>query len=146
MKTFPKLSLLLPLFLLGACGGTSSSSKQFNSGPELASALTDAQLPCTGYKTTPKADWGMGQEGAIEVGECDLEGESIELTIWKDSAQRKNYEGLGKTLGCAFGKAFGISSFDYVNGGLWTIGNATETLSKQIAEQIGAEAVHHNCE
>ena len=88
----------------------------------------------------------MGQEGAIEVGECDLEGESIELTIWKDSAQRKNYEGLGKTLGCAFGKAFGISSFDYVNGGLWTIGNATETLSKQIAEQIGAEAVHHNCE
>ena len=97
------------------------------------------------YKETPKADREFGQESALDVGACEISGESVDLTIWKDSGQKKNWEGLGKTMGCAFGKAFGITSFDYVDGGLWTISGTSETLANEVANKMDAKAVHVDC-
>jgi hypothetical protein len=48
-------------------------------------------------------------------------------------------------LGCAFGKAFGIASFNYVDGGLWTISSTSETLAKEIAGKMSAKAVQVDC-
>ena len=137
--------LAITLIALTSCGGSGSSSPAFKTGSELSSALSKAQLACVGYKEIPKADREIGQDSALDVGACEIDGESVDLTIWKDSGQKKNWVGLGKTMGCAFGKAFGITSFDYVDGGLWTISNTSETLAKEIAEKMSAKAVHVNC-
>jgi hypothetical protein len=141
----PPTILVLALISLTSCGGSSSSSLTFSSNSELSSALGTAQLPCEGYKATPKADRELGQDSAVDVGTCEIDGESVDLTIWKDSGQKENWDGLGRTMGCAFGEAFGITSFDYVDGGLWTISNTSETLAKEIAGKMGARAVHVDC-
>lgn len=137
--------LIIVLISLTSCGGSSSSSPVFKTGPELSSALSAAQLECVGYTETPKADREFGQESALDVGACEIDGESVELAIWKDSGQKDNWKGLVKTLGCAFGKAFGIASFNYVDGGLWTISNTSETLAKDIAGRMSAKAVQVDC-
>jgi hypothetical protein len=139
------LFLIIVLISFTSCGGSGSSSPVFETGPELSNALSAAQMACTGYKETPKADREFGQESALDVGACEISGESVDLTIWKDSGQKKNWEGLGKTMGCAFGKAFGITSFDYVDGGLWTISGTSETLAKEVANKMDAKAVHVDC-
>ena len=139
------LLLALPLITLTSCGGSTSSKQSFATGPELSSALSAIQLECVGYKETPKADREFGQESALDVASCEIDGESVDLTIWKDSGQKENWEGLGKSLGCSVGKAFGITSFNYVDGGLWTISGTSETLSKEIAGKMDAKAVQINC-
>lgn len=140
-----KLIFTLSLIALASCGGSTTSKQSFATGQELSSALSAVQLDCVGYKNTPKADREFGQESALDVASCEIDGESVDLTIWKDSGQKKKWEGLGKTLGCAFGEAFGITSFDYVDGGLWTISNTSETLAKEIASKMDAKAVQINC-
>ena len=137
--------LIIVLISLTSCGGSGSSSPVFKTGPELSNALSTAQLACVGYEETPKADREFGQESALDVGACEIAGESVDLTIWKDSGQKKNWEGLGKTLGCAFGKAFGITSFDYVDGGLWTVSGTSETLANEVANKMDAKAIHIDC-
>ena len=137
--------LAITLIALTSCGGSGSSSPAFKTGSELSNALSTAQLECVGYTETPKADREFGQESALDVGACEIDGESVELAIWKDSGQKDNWKGLVKTLGCAFGKAFGIASFNYVDGGLWTISNTSETLAKEIAGKMSAKAVQVDC-
>lgn len=137
--------LIIALLSFTSCGGSGSSNPIFKTGPELSTALKASQLECVGYQETPKADREFGQESALDVGACEISGESVDLTIWKDSGQKKNWEGLGKTLGCTFGKAFGITSFSYVDGGLWTISGTSETLAKDIANKMDAKAVQFDC-
>lgn len=141
-----KLSIFaIASIALTSCGGSGSSNPSFKSGLELSNALSTAQLECVSYTETPKADREFGQESALDVGACEIAGESVELAVWKDSGQKDNWKGLVKTMGCAFGKAFGISSFNYVDGGLWTISNTSATLAKEIAEKMNAKAVQVNC-
>jgi hypothetical protein len=131
--------------LFAACGGASTSKATYESSKELLTALTSANLPCTDYEATAKADREWGQESAKEVGTCELDGETVDVTIWKDSGQRKNWEGMGKSIGCTMGESFGISEFDYLNGGTWTISNTSKTLTEKLASKIGGAAVHIEC-
>jgi hypothetical protein len=137
--------LILATVFLAACGGSSTTKATYGSSKELLTALTSANLPCTGYKATDKADREWGQESAKEVGTCELDGETVDVTIWKDSGQRKNWEGMGKSIGCTMGESFGISEFDYLNGGTWTISNTSKTLTEKLASEIGGAAVHIEC-
>jgi len=139
------LVLVLPLVTLASCGDSTSSKQSFETGLELSNALSSVQLDCAGYTETPKADRDFGQESALDVASCEIDGESVDLTIWKDSGQKENWAGMGKTLGCSVGKAFGITSYDYVDGGLWTISGTSETLAKEIASKMEAKAVQINC-
>lgn len=140
-----KLIFALPLIALASCGGSTASEQSFATGQELSSALSAFQLDCVGYKDTPKADREFGQESALDVASCEMDGESIDLTIWKDFGQKENWEGMGEALGCSLGKAFGITSFNFVDGGLWTISGTSETLAKEIAGKMNAKAVQINC-
>lgn len=139
------LALALSLITLTSCGGSTSSKQSFATGQELSSALSAIQLDCVGYEETPKADREFGQESALDVASCEIDGESVDLTIWKDSGQKENWAGMGKTLGCSLGKAFGITSYNYVDGGLWTISGTSETLATKIANKMDAKAVQINC-
>lgn len=131
--------------VLTACGGSSSSTATYQTSEELLAALKDAGLTCTGYTPTPKEDRELIQEDAKEAGECELDGESLDITIWKDAGQRKQWEGLGKTMGCSMGEAFGITEFDYLNGGTWTISGTSRTLAEKIADKFEGDAVHVDC-
>jgi len=102
-------------------------------------------LTCTGYTPTPKEDRELIQEDAKEAGECELDGESLDITIWKDAGQRRQWEGLGKTMGCSMGEAFGITEFDYLNGGTWTISGTSQTLAEKLANKFGGDAIHVDC-
>jgi hypothetical protein len=111
----------------------------------MSSALNAAGLPCTDYKAIAKDDREMGQENALDVGECDVEGETVQLIVWKDNGQRDNFTGMGKTLGCTMGEAFGVTTFDFVDGDKWQVTGTSETLSNKIADKLEGEAVHIKC-
>jgi hypothetical protein len=111
----------------------------------MSRALCESGLSCTELRPFAKVDLEIGQEGALDVGECDLEGETVDLVVWKDNGQRDNFVGMGKTLGCAVGEAFGMTSFHYVEGDKWLVTNTSETLANQIADNFGGKAVHIEC-
>jgi len=149
LLTKSTLSFLV-IFSLAACGGSSNGSagkkaSGFATGAEMSSALNTAGLPCIDYKVIAKDDREMGQENALDVGECDVEGETVQLVVWKDNGQRDNFTGMGKALGCSMGEAFGITTFDFVDGDRWQVTGTSETLSNKIADKLEGKAVHIKC-
>lgn len=152
--------IIVATLALASCGGSSSGSdseagggssnnsekkETFASSSEMRDALNAGGLACLEFKSVPKADREMGLEAAVDVAECEVEGESIQLIVWKDNGQRDNYNGMGKTLGCSMGEAFGITSFDWVEGDKWQITGTSQTLAGQLKEKIGGKAIHHEC-
>jgi hypothetical protein len=117
----------------------------FSSSTDIRDALKKAGLACTGYKPVATKDREWGMEGASDVGDCDLENENIRMVVWKDKGQKDNWVGMGKTMLCGTGKALGISSVDYVDGGLWTVSDVTQTLAKKISDAIGGMPEHVAC-
>ena len=151
------LSSVLLVMLVAGCSGTvnggavkdsapASKAANFSSASDVKTALDSAGLTCNGLKSIAVKDREWGTESAVDVGRCDIEGEKTEIDVFKDNGQRENWEGMQKQVGCMAGKAFGISSFDYVNGGLWTISPRTQTLANKIADALGGQAVHVKCE
>ena len=143
MKRF--LALLISTISIAACGGSSSSETTFKTSNDVLAAMTAAGFSCTQYTPTAKADRELGQESANEVGGCELEGESIDITLWKDSGQLKNWEGMGKSIGCKMGEAFGITEFDYLKGDAWSVSGTSKTLTEKLAAKIGGDAIHIEC-
>ena len=139
------LALLISTISIAACGGSSSSETTFKTSNDVLAAMTAAGFSCTQYTPTAKADRELGQESANEVGGCELEGESIDITLWKDSGQLKNWEGMGKSIGCKMGEAFGITEFDYLKGDAWSVSGTSKTLTEKLAAKIGGDAIHIKC-
>jgi hypothetical protein len=137
--------LAILMSVLQSCGGSASPSTKYEGPFGLIDALRSGGLECTNFRETQNDERELGTEGAITVGDCDVDNETIEIVIWKDAGQIRNWEGLGKSLGCSFAKAFGVSEYDYVVGGNWTISNASQTLSDQLASASGGTAKHIKC-
>lgn len=135
--------------LLAGCGGQSFTGSKaavsVSSGTDIRDALGRAGLRCTGYKPVAKDDRQWGTESAADVGECELENEDIQLIVWKDNGQSRNWSGMVKAVGCTAGKVIGKSSFDYVDGGLWTVFNTSQTLAKKVSDAIGGKPEHIDC-
>lgn len=87
-----------------------------------------------------------GVQSAADVGRCKVENEKIVIIIWKDNGQRENWIGTGKKTACELGKSFSISSWDFVDGGLWTVSDTSKTLAKKISDAIGGKDTHVDCE
>ena len=133
---------------LVGCGGGSGplGSKdeigKVSSSEQMRVALSDAGLSCSDYQAVAKNDRKFGTENATDVGKCELEGETIELAVWKDRGQVENWMGFSKTLGCSIGKALGVSSFDYVAADTWVISNVSATLARKISDAVGGTPHH----
>ena len=133
---------------LVGCGGGSGplGSKdeigKVSSSEQMRVALSNAGLSCSDYQAVAKNDRKFGTENATDVGKCELEGETIELAVWKDRGQVENWMGFSKTLGCSFGKALGVSSFDYVAADTWVISNVSATLARKISDAVGGTPHH----
>jgi hypothetical protein len=127
------------VLLLTGCGLFSKDklSPDFTNSPEIQRALDEAGLTCTGYQTVPKEDREWGMESAADVGKCELDNETPTLVVGKDIGQKDNWAGMSKQMGCTMGKAFGVSSFDYVSGNRWTVSDTSPTLANKIADAIG---------
>jgi hypothetical protein len=141
---------VLAILLAGCSGSHSVGAKppiSASSGTDIRDALGKAGFSCTGYTSVARKHRQLGLESAADVGECDIENENeeIQIIIWKDTGQKDNWLGMSKSLGCRMGQAFGFSSFDYVDGGLWSIAGVSQTLAKQISDAIGGKPVHHDC-
>jgi hypothetical protein len=135
---------------LAACGGSSGNTDQasdsgFKDAKDIQNALTAAGLNCTGYAVVPKEDRELGQESAVSVGTCELDGESVQLVVWKDNGQRDNFSGLAKSIGCEFAKAFGIQSLDWVDGDKWQITGTSQTLASQVSKDFDGKARNVKC-
>ena len=146
---------------LASCGGSSTSNDLsegtttggteekenvgFTSAAEIRDALVEKGLVCSNFAITDVADRDMGQEGAVDVAQCDIEGENVGFSIWKDNGQRDNFTGMMKGIGCEMAKSFGISTLDYARGGKWTITGVSQTLTEKIAEALEADSVHLKC-
>jgi hypothetical protein len=118
----------------------------FGSSSELIPILKSAGLDCENLILIGVADREIGQEDAKDVAECELEGQNIRLSIWENSQQNQNYISQGTSMSCQMGKSFGLTEFDFVVGETWSIIYASEELSKRIAENLGAKAVHTVCD
>jgi hypothetical protein len=109
------------------------------------SSLRERCLSCDSYRTVSNEDREWGMQGAADVWQCELDNETPKLVVWKDKGQKDNWAGMSKQMGCTMGKAFGISSFDYVSGSRWTVSDTSQTLANKIADAIGGRAVHVDC-
>lgn len=139
-------SAVLALALAG-CGGSGPTAKKdlispASSGEQMRITLGQAGLDCTDYQPKNKGYREFGTEDATDVGRCELENESIQLAVWKDKGQVDNWMGFAKTMGCALGKSFDLSSFDYVAGKNWVISNVSQTLADKIADAVGGTPHH----
>ena len=152
---------MIAIIALSACSGSNTSqepsdatksdgsevSKElgFTSASEIRDALANKLFVCSDFAVTAEADRDMGQEGAVDVAQCGIEGENVGFSVWKDNGQRDNFTGMMKGLGCEMAKSFGISSMDYAKGDKWTISGVSQTLTEKLAKTLDAEAVHIKC-
>ena len=147
---------MIAIIALSACGGSSTSQgssdgsevskdDNFISASEIRDALAQKGLVCADFAVTAVADRDMGQEGAVDVAQCVIEGENVGFSIWKDNGQRDNFTGMMKGIGCEMAKSFGISTLDYAKGDKWTISGVSQTLTEKLAKTLDAEAVHLKC-
>lgn len=113
------------------------------SGADVRALLSQAGLVCTPVPTSKRA---MGSESAVDFEECEVDGEKININVWKDEGQVENWEGFTKQVGCTMGKQFGVVNLDWVRGDLWTIDDVTQTLADKIGAATGATPVHIKCE
>ena len=156
-----KFVFTVAIMALSACGGSSISQESsdvsqsdgsavskddgFTSASEISDALAMKGFVCTAFTVTADADRDMGQEGAVDVAQCDIEGENVGFSIWKDNGQRDNFTGMLKGIGCEMAKSFGISTLNYAKGDKWTISGVSQTLTEKLAKTLDAEAVHLKC-
>lgn len=143
-------SVVAVVVLISGCGGGSllggKDAPKFSSTAEIRAALDKAGLTCSDFKAIAKGDRNFAEEGtADEVGDCTVEGESVNLLTFKDEGQQDNWLNMSKQMGCTMGSAFGVSNMHFVRGNDWGVSEGSQTISDKIAEAIGGEAVHVDC-
>lgn len=149
--------VVLGIFLAG-CGATDVDAPRAESPAELNELLAGAGLECANFEddatietpTTsaddlfpPLPDFDQTEPGTDASGSCELDGEDVDLLIFKDEGQRDNYIAGIRVLGCAVGGEG--SSTPQVIGDRWIIQPDTETLADEIADALGANSDTIEC-
>ena len=90
----------------------------------------------------------IGPEMRSAGGHCTLNGKDMKVALFADSAHMNQWMGMGRTIGCAFAKGFGITKMNMAAGPNWVItpsDNLDEAGAKQIATVLGGQAQVVNC-
>jgi hypothetical protein len=106
---------------------------------QLAGVLQRSGLGCADF-APPDPDAGsfsIGVSGATKAG-CTIQGDQAGLNVFKDSGQLNNWLGALATIGCQFGKSFGVTTIPLVVGPTWTLGGAqsSEATTTLIAKRL----------
>lgn len=141
--------------IVAGCGASDSTSGSADdvaaaearpvSIDDVASLLTSAGLGCRDLQKPPKAEWNIGTESAVGVGECTVEGESAEFILFENKKSMETYFSVAKKIACEFGKAFGISEFDLVTADTWVAEGISKRVAEAIASATGGEPHHVIC-
>lgn len=136
------------MFLLTGCGLFSgqADSPDFANSSAIQRALGAAGLTCHSYQPVRDEDREPAMESAADVGECEIDGETPRLVVWRDNDQKDNRADKSQQIGCAMAEGFGVSTFDYVAGERWSISDTSQKLANTIADAIGGDVVHVECE
>ncbi|MEO3760072.1 hypothetical protein ABGB19_17545 [Mycobacterium sp. B14F4] len=134
---------------LTGCGlfsGDADSVPRFASSSAIQRALGAAGITCHTYQSVPKEDRESGMGAAADVGECEIDDETPKLVIWSDKRQQDDWADTSKQIGCTMGEGYGVSTLDYVAGDRWSISDTSEKLATKLADAVGGQAVHVECE
>ncbi|ULE31636.1 hypothetical protein [Mycobacterium sp. IDR2000157661] len=136
------------VFLLSGCGLFSgqADSPDFANSSAIQRALGASGLMCHSYQPVRGEDLEPGMESAVDVGECEIDDETPRLVVWTDNDQKDDWADTSRQIGCAMSEGSGDSAFDYVAGERWSISDASQKLANKIADAIGGEVVHVECE
>lgn len=135
--------------LFAGCGGSGAgngaAAAQPKSVEEVASQLRESGLGCLNLRKPPRADWNLGTDNAIGVGECAVAGEDIEIILFSSKGDLDSYFSAAEKIACEFGKAFGITELDFVTSGVWIAEGVSKSVAERIASATGGKAHHVNC-
>lgn len=146
-----KYGIATVAILLAGCGGHlpfigGDTGPSFSSSSDIHAALDKAGFSCSDFKSVPHDEQDFAEMGgSSDVGRCHLEGESVDLVMFKDKGQLDNWAGMTKQMGCTMGKAFGITNYNYVSGPNWAVSGTSQTLAEKISDKVGGKAVHIDC-
>ena len=123
-----------------------SKSGDIKSTDELLEALASEGLECQNFRISkPEDDLLALNLNAESEGYCDLGTSQLHLAIFKnESIKTKELKRMLDSI-CPTAKAFGITSVEYVDGGLWEIDNGTPEQLKVMAEKLNAKYQSVDC-
>ena len=119
-------------------------SDDIKSIDDLLEVLASEGLECKNLRPATPEELGIDLN-AVSEGYCDLGESQLHIAIFKNRST--NTKEMKKAIDsiCPTAKALGISSVDYVDGGLWEIDNGTTAQLKAIAEKLDAEYQSVDC-
>ncbi len=150
MGTNKHLALVVAtsLFFIYGCSssGSGSDAPKYETLETLNEALGQSGLNCSNFEKNGPEDKPLFDVGfESKAATCTLDDEVATLTVFKDAGELRKWVSVGKTMGCAFAQAFGVSEFDYVRGSQWAISDISQTLTRKIAKEFGGSAEHVKC-
>ena len=116
-----------------------SQSSDIKSIDGLLKVLASGGLECQNLRAAEPDDDLELNLIADSQGYCDLGSNRLHIAMWENkSFKTKEWKRVIDLL-CPIAKAFGITSMDYVDGGLWEIDNGTTEQLKLIAQKLDAK-------
>jgi hypothetical protein len=113
-------------------------SDDIESIDELLEVLASKGLECQNLRPATPEQLGIDLN-AVSQGYCDLGESQLHVAIFKNKSTKTKEMKKAIDALCPTAKALGISSVEYVDGGLWEIDNGTAAQLKAIAEKLGAK-------
>ena len=116
------ITAVMAAIFLAACGGggsNSTSGKTFTSAEQIHKAIEDGGLTSANFSSTNPADVNGYKSKPVSAGNCEVDGQEVRIVVWKDEGQADIEFGYAKTVGCALGKAFGVTEFYVARGPNW---------------------------
>jgi hypothetical protein len=158
------VGLVAVVALAGCSGGSGVDGKTDNeaAGPaaandggppitglaDVAKVLQAKGVGCADFKMNDPTDtsaMSFGPEYAAAGATCKVKGEDVDLSFFNDNGARDKEAGMAAGPGCAIGKGFGVTSFDYVQGNRWMAMAKSATVAQLIAAATSGTAKHVDC-
>ena len=129
--------------LIAACGSHASTSAPPTTTARATSTTTQAgeirtaaevaqRLQC-GSSFVPIDQNNLANKLPISAGTCTIDGETLNIDVYKDAATFRTAEGIAKSAGCVVARANHVRDFGVVAGPNWLASTTTVTVAARLA-------------
>jgi hypothetical protein len=129
--------------LIAACGSHASTSAppttaaQATSttarGGEIRTAEAVGQYLQCGSSFIPIDRNNLANQLPISAGTCTIDGETLNIDVYKDAATLRTAEGRAKSAGCVVARANHVRDFGLVAGPNWVASTTSVTVAERLA-------------